>query len=172
MIDIFNKKYDFVLIKFPFVFPTIYGLFLILFPNYESYLIALTVLFLAEPHFGATWPIFVDTGNKEYFLEKKIIFYFGVVFIFVFSIAGFFYFKNFFFLIFYLFNVFHVTRQSIGICKLYNKNLEELNYQIKSIYFLNFLFFLIGLFRFYFPIIDDFNIKELNFIVLFLLAFF
>jgi hypothetical protein len=38
-------------------------------------------------------------------------------------------------------NMYHVTRQSIGICKLYNKNLKEFEFQKLTIYLFA-LFFL------------------------------
>ena len=48
-----NIKLDtqFFLVKFPIIFPIIYGLILYLFPEYETELIFLTILLLAETHF-------------------------------------------------------------------------------------------------------------------------
>ena len=58
--------------------------------------------------------------------------------------------------------MFHVTRQSFGVCKLYCKNLDENRFQEKSVYLLAFIFFLIGFFRFFLPIINEENILFLN----------
>ena len=55
---IINKNLDLILIKFPIIFPLIYGMVLYSFPQYENILIFATLLLLAEPHFGATWPFF------------------------------------------------------------------------------------------------------------------
>ena len=68
-------------------------------------------------------------------------------------------------------NIYHVTRQSFGICKLYSKNEEEINFQEKFIYLFNFLFFIIAFFRFYYPLFDNFNLLYLNFFILFLILF-
>lgn len=95
--NIYNNKIDFIFIKFPFIFPIIYFLVLNLNPEYEIYIIAFTILLLAEPHFGATWPIFFDKINKEYFTNEKIIFYFGTTIIAVSSLIGFFYIKIYFY---------------------------------------------------------------------------
>lgn len=170
-VNIFNKKLDFFLIKFPVFFPILYGIFLLSFPQYEMYLIVFTILLLAEPHFGATWPLLINSVNYKYFSNKKLTFFFGAFFILLFCVLGFLFFKFFFLLIFYMFNVFHVTRQSVGICKLYNKNLNELNFQTNSIYLINFLFFFIGLFRFYHPIINQENLFLVNIFILAFLLF-
>ena len=51
--------------------------------------------------------------------------------------------------------MYHVTRQSFGVGKLYCKNDLEKKYQEILIYIANFLFFIIGYFRFYLPLIDE-----------------
>ena len=61
--------------------------------------------------------------------------------------------------------MFHVTRQSFGISKLYCKNQNENKFQENSIYFLSFVFFLIGFFRFFLPIINEGNILLTNIII-------
>ena len=65
-------KFDaqFYLVKFPIIFPILYGAFLYTFPNLETELIIITILLLAETHFGATWPFMVDKVNYP-FLKKK-----------------------------------------------------------------------------------------------------
>ena len=62
--------------------------------------------------------------------------------------------------------MFHVTRQSFGVSKLYCKNQNENKFQENSIYFLSFVFFLIGFFRFFLPIIDEGNILLFNMIII------
>jgi len=167
---IFQKKIDFWLIKFPIIFPTIYLSILFFFPEYENFLIFFTILLLAEPHFGATWTIFFNKINFDHYNSNKNKFYYGTILVLSFSLVGFFLFKNLFFLIFYAFNIFHVTKQSTGICKLYNKNHDEVNFDLKVIYFFNLLFFCIGLFRFYIPILSHNHILILNSLVLTSLA--
>ena len=152
---LFNKKIDLILIKFPIMFPLIYLFILYSFENAEPYLIIFTILILAEPHFGATWTIFFDKCNYPHFSEKKNIFIIGSLLIVFFCLLGFFMFKNLFLLIFFGYNIYHVTRQSIGICKLYNNDKREADFQLNMIYLFNIIFFFIGFFRFYLPIISE-----------------
>ena len=167
--QIFNRNFDLIFIKFPIIFPIIYGLFLFTFPNYENILIFVALMLFAEPHFGATWPFFLNKENIEEIKNKKIRYIYIPILIVFLSIAGFFYANAFFLLIFFAVNIFHVTRQSYGICKLYKNNEEELIYQEKIIYFVNTIFFIIGILRFYLPIIDQQNILLMNIIILILL---
>ena len=62
---------EFHLIKFPILFPLIYGGILYLLPGLETYLIFFTILLLAETHFGATWPFFLNSANTK-FIKKRI----------------------------------------------------------------------------------------------------
>ena len=67
-----NMNLEFNLVKFPLIFPLIYGAILYFFPNYEIYLIFFTILILAETHFAATWPFFVNSSNINFIKENKI----------------------------------------------------------------------------------------------------
>jgi hypothetical protein len=171
--NIISKNVDFFFIKFPIIFPLIYWFGINFFPDYENYIIILTIFLLAEPHFGATWPFMLYENNKELiFKEKKLFFYLPVVIV-LFSIIGFFYFKKEFLLIFFLANIFHVTRQSVGISKLYVPNLNEKKFQENLIYFFNILLFFVGFFRFYIPLIHSNDVFYLNiflFIILFIIC--
>ena len=62
-----NKQLLFI--KFPILFPIIYGSVLYMFPQYETELILITILLLAETHFGATWPFFLSKSNIEHILN-------------------------------------------------------------------------------------------------------
>ena len=161
---------EFLLVKFPFFFPLIYGLILFNFPSFETTLIFLTILLLAEPHFGATWPFFLNKTNKDHILQNKISLIFIPLTIFFLCLVGFFFFNKIFYLIFFAANVYHVTRQSFGVSKLYTKEKSNVNFQEKHIYFFNFLFFFIAYLRFFLEIdIADFIIY-LNIAVLFILG--
>ena len=85
------------------------------------------------------------------------------------SLIGFIFLRSTFLLIFFAINMYHVTRQSFGVCKLYTKEFSQIKYQENFIYIFNFIFFLIGFFRFYFPIIDTNLIFLLNIIILILI---
>ena len=160
---------EFNLVKFPLLFPILYGTFLYLFPSYESVIIFITILFLAETHFGATWPFFLNKVNSDFIKDNKVSLISFPIIIGVFSLIGYFYFKATFLLIFFAANMFHVTRQSFGVCKLYTKKSTEIKFQEVYIYILNFLFFFVGFFRFYLPLISKEKILILNLIIIILL---
>ncbi|MDB9743439.1 hypothetical protein OAM70_04270 [Pelagibacteraceae bacterium] len=168
---VINKNADLLLIQFPIIFPIIYYLSLLNFPAYESLIIFLTLFILAEPHFGATWPFFLDKQNKSEIINNKLIYIYAPILIIIFSVAGFFLFQTIFILIFFAFNIFHVTRQSIGISKLYSSNKNEIEYQELILYNFNLILFIVGVLRFYLPNVVPINIYYLNlFLVSILLA--
>ena len=93
-----NKiKFDkqFLLVKFPIIFPLIYGFILYFFPSFETALIILTILLLAETHFAATWPFFLDKINYPFIIKNRVSLITMPVFIVLFSLFGFFYLINF-----------------------------------------------------------------------------
>ncbi len=156
---------SFFLVKFPIIFPILYGFILYSFPHLETELIIITILLLAETHFGATWPFMLDKVNYPFLKKNKISLIVLPVAIIFCSLLGFFLAKELFLLIFFAANMYHVTRQSFGVGKLYCQNEDEKKYQETLIYIINFLFFLIGFFRFYFPIINEENIVLMNIVV-------
>ena len=158
-------NYQFLLVKFPIIFPIIYCFILYQFPSMETGLIIITILLLAETHFGATWPFLLDKKNSVYIKNNRIAFVAMPVIIVISCLIGFFFINKLFLLIFFAVNMYHVTRQSYGICKLYSKNLDENKFQEKSVYSVAFIFFLIGFFRFFLPIINEDNILYLNVVV-------
>ena len=168
MISYFKNK-ELLYVKFPIIFPIIYFLILYFFPQFETHLIFLTILFLAETHFGATWPFFLNKINYQYIIQKKINLIIFPIIIGVFCFFGFFLFKNLFLLIFFAANVFHVTRQSFGISNLYSKNHLEKKFSQIFIYLFNFLFFIIAFFRFYVPLISVNELLFLNLCIILLL---
>ena len=169
MTTIIGKRFDFFFIKFPILFPIIYFLILYNFPFLENFLIILTILFLAEPHFGATWPFFINKINQQYILDNKFFLIKIPIIILVLCFLGFFLFKNLFLLIFFGFNIYHVARQSFGIAKLYSNNPVELKNTEIIIYFWNIIFFFVGFLRFYYPLITAQNINMLNIAIIIIL---
>ena len=164
---LFNKEV--MLVKFPIIFPLIYIFILYTFPSFETQLVFITILLLAETHFGATWPFFLNKVNLNYISQNKLSLVFTPLILTLFCVVGFFYFKNFFLLIFFAANVYHVTRQSFGIMNLYTKNIEEKKYYSNTIYIFNFIFFLIAFFRFYIPIIENNHLLLLNLLIIILM---
>ena len=156
---------EFNLVKFPIIFPIIYGIILFLLPELETYLIFFTILLLAETHFGATWPFFLNSANAKFIKENRISLISFPIIIALASLIGFLFLKPTFLLIFFAVNMYHVTRQSFGVCKLYTKETSQIKYQENFIYVFNFIFFLIGFFRFYFPMIESNLLFLLNIII-------
>ena len=170
MIEYFKNK-ELLLVKFPILFPIIYGIILFSLPQYETHLIFLTILILAETHFGATWPFFINKVNYSYIKENKIFLILLPILLFIFCIIGFFFFKNLFLLIFFAANVFHVTRQSYGVMNLYTHDNDQKKVYSNLIYIFNSIFFLIAFLRFYIPVIKTENLLLLNGIIIISLAF-
>ena len=81
-----------------------------------------------------------------------------------------FFFKEITLLIFYAANIFHVTRQSVGISNFYKVNMEDLNLQKNIIYFFNFIFFVVGYLRFYIQIIEETIVLNTTIIMLICLS--
>jgi hypothetical protein len=167
---IVGKKFDLLFIKFPILLPVLYFLLLYNFPMLENFLIVITILFLAEPHFGATWPFFVNKINQKYIIDNKFFLIQIPLVICLLCFLGFFLFKNVFLLIFFGFNIYHVARQSFGVAKLYSTNPYELKNIGVIIYFWNIIFFLVGFFRFFYPIITSEYIKMLNAVMIIILS--
>ena len=163
---------QFFLVKFPIIFPLVYGFILYNFPQFETELIIITILLLAETHFGATWPFLVDKANYPFIKSNRVSLVTLPVVIIILSLLGFFLIKELFLLIFFAANMYHVTRQSFGVGKLYCNDDKEKRYQELLIYVINFIFFIVGFFRFYFPIINETNFIYLNISVIFLLLSF
>jgi len=62
--------------------------------------------------------------------------------------------------------MYHVTRQSFGVCKLYCKDFSQIKFQTILIYVINFIFFLVAFFRFYVPIIKTDHLLIINIFVI------
>ena len=159
-----SKTSQLIFVKFPVIFPILYGLSLFFFPYFEKEIILITILILAETHFGATWPFFINKVNYPYLNEKKKELIIIPIVITILSLVGFIYVKNFFLLIFFAVNIYHVARQSFGVCKLYCKDSIEFKFQSNLIYITNSLLFLVAFFRFYLPIIKQEHLIFLNII--------
>ena len=163
---LFKKEVFFV--KFPILFPLLYLILLYSFPSFETQLVFITILLLAETHFGATWPFFLSKVNFPHINKNKFSFIYVPILIVVLCLLGFFLTKNFFLLIFFAANVYHVTRQSFGITNLYTKEPNQKKFFINIIYIFNFIFFLVAFFRFYIPLVNNEHLLDLNTIMIFL----
>ena len=167
--SIFLKREVFF-VKFPILFPIVYLIVLYSFPSFETQLVFITILLLAETHFGATWPFFLSKVNFPHIKKNKISFIYIPILVAALCLLGFFLTKNFFLLIFFAANVYHVTRQSYGITNLYTKDPTQKKFFINIIYIFNSIFFLIAFFRFYIPLIKNEHLLILNISIIFLLG--
>ena len=163
---VYNKTLDLLLLKFPIYLPIIYCLILFNFPQYEYFLAFFTLAFLAEPHFGATIPFFINKVNKEKInLEKIYLLYMPFV-ISIIALVSYIYINPLFFLIFFLINVYHVTRQSVGVSKLYIQQKNEMKFQEYSIYIANIILFIYAIMKFYLGNINETNSLIINIFLL------
>ena len=140
MLKTFLKKEVFF-VKFPVLFPLLYICVLYTFPNFETQLVFITILLLAETHFGATWPFFLSKVNLPYINKNKISLIYIPLAVTILCLLGFFLMKNLFLLIFFAANVYHVTRQSFGITNLYTKDLNQKKVMLTQFIFLISYFF-------------------------------
>lgn len=138
---IFSKKIDLIFIKFPVIFPIIYLCALYALPQYGLVIAFITLITLGEPHFGATWSVFFENNMRVYAKNNQILFFYLPILIVIGTAILFFKFTNFFYLFFFAFNMYHVTRQSVGICKLFSPTKTEKLYQEYSLYLFNFIIF-------------------------------
>ena len=66
--------------------------------------------------------------------------------------------------------MYHVTRQSFGICKLYCKDTKEIKFQENFIYISNLTFFFIAILRFYLQLFTQEQLVYLNIIIFVLMT--
>tara|TARA_B110000438_G_scaffold192908_1_gene184506 strand:+ start:1766 stop:2662 length:897 start_codon:yes stop_codon:yes gene_type:complete len=113
----------------------------------EFYVIAVVMVLLAEPHFGASWPYIFSREYKDIFKEHKISLVIVPVLIVIVALLIFFFLG---FTIFsYLFlaaNMYHVNKQSLGMVKMQGLSKAafssaDLDCHIPSIVFLAFHLF-------------------------------
>ena len=132
--------YESLLIAFPIWIPALYLIIIFNFPTMQMTLLLFTFLILGELHFGITWLFFFDKKNRRFINENYIYSYIIPIAMVAFFVICWFYISNFLaFFLSTLFNIFHVTRQSVGITKLYSNKLTIKNISL-LVYFNSALF--------------------------------
>jgi hypothetical protein len=169
---VFNTTYDLWLLKFPIYLPIIYCILLFGFPEYEYFIAFFTLALLAEPHFGATIPFFLNKVNKKKIISERIYLVYFPIAIVIMAFLSYIYINPLFFLIFFLINVYHVTRQSVGVSKLFIKKKDEIYFHEYSIYFANIILFIYAIMKFYLGSINESNIFFINTSLILLLTFY
>jgi hypothetical protein len=148
---VIGKVEDYIFICFPLWIPLVLYFSISSYPENIASIFLLALLIFGETHFAATWLFFLDRNNWEWIWSKPVIF---IVFpmgllIFVLSVA---WFKSVSaaLMVGAVFSAIHVTRQSIGITKMFSqKKQETLALAYISIYTMSIIFVLIGFARFY-----------------------
>ena len=128
--------------------PLSYLILTITFPDFNKVLFFTYLFILGETHFAGTWLFFMHPKNRIWVSNEK---YFEFIYIPLLSIPAiiFIILKSIpiaLFLIL-LFNFWHVTRQSIGIIKLYS-TIKNINNELIIIYLINLACIIVGISRF------------------------
>lgn len=171
--NIISKKWDYLLIIFPIWIPITYFLLINNFPKFENIFFILVMILLGETHFGSTWWMYFEKKNITWAFKNKMysIYYPLLILIFLFAVAILISLELSLFLIL-LFNVFHVTRQSSGIIKVYTINQDERLNSNKislNLYFISTIMIIYGLVKFVLKF--DYISEYSSFINIFVLAF-
>ena len=147
-----GPAYDLFFICMPIFVPISYYILTIYLPSYNSLLFFIYLFILGETHFGATWLFFLYPNNRKWVLKNKyysiyipLIVITALVILSIRSI-------NLVLLLILLYNFFHVTRQSIGIIKIYANSNSNIKIEISYVYIINILCATVGLFRFIIPL--------------------
>jgi len=149
--SIVSNMYDIILICLPIWIPI---LLFILFKSYTTRVASIFLLalfFLGETHFGATWLFFFDSNNriwmkeslyKSFIFPLLIIIFFVLVFFKISPSAA--------IVLASIASAWHVTRQSIGINKLYGtRDHKGVKLSNLAIYGMSGFFLFVGFIRFF-----------------------
>ncbi len=157
-----SRFYDLLFICMPLWVPISYFCLTSYFPTHNLLIFFLYLFILGETHFGATWLFFLYPNNRAWVCENK---YFSIFIplliittLIILAIKS----IELMLLIILIYNFFHVTRQSIGIIKIYAFKINNKKLKIIYIYIINILCAAVGIFRFIIPI----NIVNENLFIL------
>jgi hypothetical protein len=144
-----SRRNELLFLAFPFWIPLVYLALIQLFPNNHVVVFTLFVLILGETHFAATWLFFSLPSNRSWVKSNfnKIVIWPSILltFYFIFSLFS----PSKGALLGSLFSAIHVTRQSIGVVRLYRAPRNGIHEIL--IYLFSATFLLIGAIRFFIP---------------------
>lgn len=145
-----SNIYDILFLCFPIWIPIIFFLGFKSLTTTPAILFLLTLFFLGETHFGATWLFFMDKSNREYITNKPYTFFIFPIIVVIITISVFFLISPAAALVLNSAgSAFHVTRQSIGVNKMFGQRKHPgLLYANLAIYTMSGLFILVGFIRF------------------------
>ena len=142
---------DYFLICLPLWVPMGFYLGFNMFPEKRDMLFLMGLWLFGETHFAATWLFFIDSNNWAWLKKRPVVNFWIPVFLVAF----------FLFLAWYrsveaamflgsVLSAFHVTRQSIGLAKMYSfHDSRILNPALMGIYVCSLFYLGVGFFRFY-----------------------
>ena len=143
-----NKFLEINFILFPIWICFLYFFLKIILPLSDELIFFIFLFILGETHFASTYLFYLDKSNhewiKKHFLKMIVI---PTILAIIYIMIGV---KEFYMalLLGAVFSGIHVTRQSIGIQRLYSQK-RNLYFELNT-YFFSFLFILIGFSRFYY----------------------
>lgn len=146
-----NDFYDILFLCFPIWLSILFLIGFQLFPKDIPLIFLLALFLLGETHFGATWLFFIDSNNRGYIKQKPIIFFLLPSLVLLTTILVFFYISIEAALVLAAAaSAFHVTRQSIGINKIFGeRDHKGMKFSQCAIYGMSIFFIGIGFLRFF-----------------------
>ena len=153
-----NKLLEFNFALFPIWILPVYFLLKTILPTPEVAFLVFLIL-LGETHFASTFLFYFDQKNNSYIKNNRLIFIYIPFFLAViFFLFGLKYFK-FALLLSAIASGIHVTRQSVGISRIYGSIRN--NFFEFLIYFSSFSFLIVGFLRFYYQDYSSFILSIL-----------
>jgi hypothetical protein len=142
-----NIIFDWFFIIFPIWIGATYLILVNIFPVYRPFLFFSYLFIFGQSHFGATWLFFNNEGSNDWLIRNsfKLIFV-PILLIVCFIIYSIYYLDSAIFLL-SIVSTFHVTRQSIGIYKIYA--IKTSSFEEYLIYSSTFFWIIIGFSRFF-----------------------
>ncbi len=149
--SIVSNMYDILFVCLPIWIPI---LLFILFKSYTTSAAAIFLLalfFVGETHFGATWLFFFDSSNRTWLKESPYRSFIFPLLLIIFLVLVFFLISpSAAIILTSIASAWHVTRQSIGINKLYGiRDHKAVKLSNLAIYGMSGLFLFIGFIRFF-----------------------
>jgi hypothetical protein len=140
---VYSRKIDWFFLIFPVWLPILFLSTEYLANDYGAYVTFIFLFLIGEAHFVATL-FFFTSENREYILDRKKSFIYYPIFLLSLNAALFFYNIKFALILGGALSAWHVTRQSVGISRLFTGRNRALEFDI---YVISLLSVVVGFFR-------------------------
>ncbi len=150
-----------LLITFPFWFPILFIFCEYNFPYLSKYLFISSLFIFAETHFGSTWLFFFDRENWDWIKNNYFNLFIIPIFLGIASISIWTVNPPLILLLHYIASGWHVTKQSVGILKLYGSHSPKKQF---IVYFTSFTCLTLGISNL--GLLSNFSLEKFNFIIL------